>query len=338
MMRHISSGILSFAFAACALGLALSAGAADASAGSAKVLVLPFSAINQNEYQPWLGRSIQQSLAADLLVSAPGRVVSSETPAADDAAALDAARKVGAQYVIRGDFASVGGDVRITGQVLDVTTGKPVTAIKATGPSSNVFAMEDDLTAQIRRRLSLTPPNPASAAPPDTTVPPMQAMQMPPQAPQDPYSQTYIAPVQNNPPAQIIYNYYYADPTPDYVPDLGWGWLWPSWGYGMTYVLPGDYHNYHHNWSHFRTASNNRWNGSLAYGTANSVNGVPIGTGVNTLRGSGGTYSIAGGGARSTGVGSAHVSSGAVHSTSTHVPTFHMSTGFSFHAGTSTHR
>jgi hypothetical protein len=245
--------------------------------------------------------------------------------------------------VIRGDFASVSGDVRVTGQVLDATTGAAVTAIKATGPSSNVFAMEDDLTAQIRRRLSLAPPNREGLPPADTTVPPMQALQVPPQLPADPYAQTYVAPAQGNPPTQIEYNYYYSDPTPDYVPTPAWGGLWPSWGYGVAYVLPGDFHHYHHNWSHFSTASNNRWNGSLAYGTANSVNGVPIGTGVNTLRGSGGTYSIAGGGARGASVGSAHLSGGSIHSTTSHVgvthaPTFHMSTGFGFHAGTSMHR
>lgn len=340
-MRHIL-GILGFAVTIGGVLLAHQVGAADVPASSAKVLILPFSAINQNEYQPWLGRSIQQSVESDLLAAAPGRVISSEAPAADDAAALDAARKVGAQYVIRGEFASVGGDVRVTGQVLDVTSGKAVTAIKATGPSSNVFAMEDDLAAQIRRRLSLTPPLTEGLTAPEPTTPPMQALQTPPQPPVDPYAQTYVAPSQqNSPPPQIQYNYYYSDPTPEYVPDPGWGWLWPS--YGFVYVLPSDYHHYHHNWSHFSTASNNRWNGSLAYGTANSVNGTPIGTGVNTLHGSGGTYSIAGGGPRGSAAKPVHSSGTAVHSTSTHIaparmPTFHMSTGFGFHAGTTMHR
>lgn len=335
-------GLLGLVAAVGSFCIPSSAWAADVATASGKLLVLPFNAMNQNEYQPWLGRSIQQSLVADLLAAAPGRVLSSETPAADDAAALDVGRKLGAQYVVRGDFASVGGDVRITGQVLDVTSGKPVTAIKATGPSSNVFAMEDDLTAQVRRRLSLTARSSGAVARVDTTVPPMQALQAPPQPPVDPYAQTYVAPTQSNPPAQIEYNYYYADPTPDYFPAPALGWLWPSCGYGVTYVLPGDFHHYHHNWNHFSTASNNRWNGSLAYGTPNSVNGVPIGTGVNTLHGSGGMYNIAGS-TRGAGVGTARVSGGAVHSTSTHVatthaPTFHMSTGFGFHAGTSMHR
>ena len=294
-----------------------------APATGAKVLVLPFSALNQAEYQPWLGRSIQQSVVADLMTAAPGRIISSESPAGDDAAAIDAARKAGAQFVIRGDFASIGGDVRVTGQVLDVSTGKAVTAIKATGPSSNVFAMEDALAAQIRGRLALNPPASDAAAPVATEPAPMEALHMPAQPPADPYAQTYVAPVQGyNPPAQIEYNYYYSQPATDYVPTPSFGWVWPSYGYGLglTYVFPNDSH-YHHHWDSSHNSSNTHWNGSYAYGTANSVNGVPIGTGVSTLHAPSSTFNIARG---TRGVGSVHAS-GAFHAST---PSFHMSTGF----------
>jgi TolB-like protein len=341
-MRHISLGILGRVMAVsifCAAGPALGA---DSVISTGKLLVLPFSAINQSEYQPWLGRSIQQSVISDLIASAPGRIVSSDTPAADDAAALEAARKAQVQYVIHGEFASVGGDVRITGQVLDVTSGKPITAIKATGPSSNVFAMEDDLTAQIRRRLSLTPPI-RDGQPPVTDNPPaMDGVGVrAPEQPVDPYAQTYVAPAQgNNPPTQIEYNYYYSDPTDTYYPAPTWGWPGSSWGYGVSYVVP-DY-RYHHRWNHFSTSSNNRWNHSYAYGSANSVSGVPIGTGVSTLHAPG-TFSISGSGVRGLGAASGRSIGGsgaAVHaSPPAHVstsrgPTVHMSTGFGFHAGT----
>lgn len=229
-MRHIVLGILGFAAATCYL--ASMARAADSAGGSGKLLILPFSAINQNESQPWVGRSVQQSLAADLLSGAPGRVLSSQTPAADDAAALEAARKVGAQYVIVGEFASVGGDVRITGQVLDVTAGRPVTAIKATGPSSDLFAMEDELTAQIRLRLSLTPPHNEGSASTDSAVPPMQGLQMPPQPQADPYVQAYVAPLQNDPPAQMVYDYFYSTPSSNDASTIGMGWIWPNCGCG----------------------------------------------------------------------------------------------------------
>lgn len=314
--------------------------AADTVISTGKLLVLPFSAMNQSEYQPWLGRSIQQSVVSDLMAGAPGRIISSQAPAADDAAALDAARKAGAQYVIRGEFASVGADVRITGQVLDATTGKPITAIKATGPASNVFAMEDDLSMQIRRRLALTPPVRAGESPVAVNPPALDGVgvQAPPQ-PVDPYAQTYVAPAQGyNPPTQIEYNYYYAEPSDNYFPVPTCGWLLPSWGCGVTYVVP-DQH-YHHHWSHFSTGDSNRWNHSYAYGTPNSVKGVPMGTGVSTLHAPG-AINIAGGGhaianaIHSSGGAGAHVSAPA-HVATTHAPTVHMGTGSSSHAGTAT--
>jgi TolB-like protein len=335
-------GVLGIVMACCGWITSASRGAdvAAAAPADAKVLVLPFSALNQAEYQPWLGRSIQQSVVADLMTAAPGRIISSESPAADDATAIDAARKAGAQFVIRGDFASIGGDVRVTGQVLDVSKGKAVTAIKATGPSSNVFAMEDALAAQIRRRLALDSPASDVPAPAATEPPPMEALHMPAQPPADPYAQTYVAPVQgDNPPSQIEYNYYYSQPATDYVPTPYFGWVWPSYGYGfgLSYAFPSDYH-YHHHWDSSHNPSNNRWNGSYAYGTANSVNGTPIGSGVSTLHAPSGRYNIAGG---SRGIGSVHVAGGAgfhsTHAGTVHAstPSFHMSTGFGIHAGAS---
>ena len=335
-------GILGIVMA-CSGGLVGASRAAEvvSAAPDAKVLVLPFSPLNQAEYQPWLGRSIQQSVAADLMTSAPGRIISSESPAADDAAALDAARKAGAQFVIRGNFASIAGDVRVTGQVLELSSGKAVTAIKATGPSSNVFAMEDELDAQIRRRLALSPPASGGASVVATEPAPMDALRMPAQPPADPYAQTYVAPVQGyNPPTQIEYNYYYSQPAaPDYVPTPSFGWVWPSYGFGfgLGYVSPSNY-RYHHHWNNLNNTSNNHWNGAYAYGTANSVNGVPIGTGVSTLHAPSGTYNIAGG---SRSIGTVHVAGGtglhSVHVGTAHAstPSFHMSTGFGMHAGVS---
>lgn len=230
-MRSILLGILGIAVAASVCCLAGSATAAELAGGStAKVLILPFTAINQNDSQPWLGQSVQQSLAADLLAIAPGRIFSSQAPAPDDAAALDAARRLGTQYVIRGEFATVGGDVRITGQVLDIATSNPVTAIKATGPFTDLFAMEDQLTAQVRRRLSLAPSSHDAPPPVETAVPPMQGLQMPPQPPVDPYVQAYVAPLQTDPPAAMVYDYFYSTPSSNDGSTIGMGWIWPSWG------------------------------------------------------------------------------------------------------------
>ena len=113
-----------------------------------------------------------------------------QTPATDATAALDAAHKNGARYVVFGSYASIGNDVRVTGQVLDVNTGKSVSAIKATGRSDQLFTLEDELAAQIRNRLGLNP----APAPTDQNSVEAQAQMEPliiqPQA-ANPYLQAY---------------------------------------------------------------------------------------------------------------------------------------------------
>ena len=239
-MRQVSKGFCGVFVALSASWLGACALAADPETRpatsslttSSMVLVLPFVALNPPEDQRWLGRSIQQSLVADLTAIAPGQVLSSESAASDNAAAIEAGRKAGARYVVRGNFATAGKDTRITGQVFDVETGKPVTAIKATGPSTNVFWLEDDLAAQIRRRLAL---NPASSSAPalQADPPPMESLQMPAPAAIDPYALTYVAPVGgSHVPAQIDYDYFFAQPSNNYFSAGCFGSPWAGSGYG----------------------------------------------------------------------------------------------------------
>lgn len=238
------------------------AGAAEpATSGKTAVLVLPFAPLNPAEAQPWLGKSIQQSMVSDLMVAAPGRVLSADASAADAAAAVEAAKRAGAAYVLFGNFATAGDDLRVTGQVFDANNGKPVTAIKATGRAGDVFSLEDELAAQIRRRLALNPPRPASeTVPAQEAIPPMEPLriaQSPP--PADPYVQTYVTPL--NPSAspnrqQLDYNYYLGQTASStYLPICGWygcgiggrlgfscyGGYWgggSAWG-GFTHVSHG---------------------------------------------------------------------------------------------------
>src|SRR5665213_196751 len=118
-----------------------------------KILVLPFMALNPNDASAWMGKSIQESLVADLTVSAPDRVVSGQQIAPSVEAALNLARQNGARFVVAGGFASSGQQLRITGQVLDVQTGKPITGLKATGEPSQIFGMEDSLAMQVKSRV-----------------------------------------------------------------------------------------------------------------------------------------------------------------------------------------
>ena len=200
-----------------------------------KILVLPFNAFNTSPNQQWLGRSIQQSLAADLTTVAPGRVAMIETSAPDTNAALDLGRKENGQYVIYGSFVTSGSDMRMTGEVLDVQAGRPIAGLKATGRSMDIFRLEDLLAMQARQRLGLGPafaqnPMPGNAPAPEGDYGPLSVQQAPAT---DQYAQAYEQP----PVVQNYYDtYYYGNP---YAYDgLGYGYGWPFWG-GVVITSPG---------------------------------------------------------------------------------------------------
>ena len=102
VMRHTPRARAAILFVSSLLGLVVASplraeGPTTAPAADhGKILVLPFASLNKTDSQAWLGRSIQQSLVADLTVVAPARATAGEAEASDTDAALDAGRRAGA--------------------------------------------------------------------------------------------------------------------------------------------------------------------------------------------------------------------------------------------------
>jgi TolB-like protein len=98
-----------------------------------------------------VGKAVQQDLLTDLTQGTSVRVYApaSATPAADSDEALKAGRDAGASVVIYGQAQNTGREVRLSGQVLDVATAKSIGALKATGPSDDLFHLEDALAGQV---------------------------------------------------------------------------------------------------------------------------------------------------------------------------------------------
>lgn len=226
------------------------ASAPDAEPEPAKILVLPFAPLNPTDPRPWVGKSIQQSVAADLTVTSPGRVISPGNVTATDAdSAIREAKRAGAAFVLLGSFVTAGDDLRVTGQVLDTATGKPVAAVKATGPAAELFTLEDGLAAQVRRRIDLAPARPTTrpAQAADESVPAMEPLRVARAGePEDPYVQTYIDPLNgaNSPDRrQLDYDYYLGQPGGSPYLVAGFGGLGfglgvgcNSYGYGACWV------------------------------------------------------------------------------------------------------
>jgi TolB-like protein len=251
-MRHLPAGaaLLSLIVTGSGTCRSAAASAADAEPRAGKILVLPFAPLNPADPRPWVGKSIQQSVAADLTAASPGQVISAEKVTATDAdSAIREAKRAGAAFVLLGSFVTAGDDLRVTGQVLDAGTGKPVAAVKATGPAAELFTLEDELTAQIRRRVDLTAARPTTrpAQAADESVPPMEPLRVARAGgPEDPYVQTYVDPLNgaNSPDRrQLDYDYYFGQPGASPYLVAGFGGLGfglgvgcTSYGYGAAWV------------------------------------------------------------------------------------------------------
>ena len=210
-----------------------------------KILILPFVAVNKNDSQPWLGRSVQQSLVADLTMVAPDRATSNDTEATDTESALAAGRKADASYVVTGSFTTIGQDLRLTGQVLDVRNSRTLGGLKVTGSVNEIFQLEDGLARQIKARLALGRSQGGSTAVAQDTEPatmaPLRVEQAPPP---DLYYQSYSTPA----PSNYSYNYYYSSDPYGYGYDYPYYWGYPGYGYlfiGGSFRSGHFHHGFH---------------------------------------------------------------------------------------------
>jgi TolB-like protein len=232
------------------------------------VLVLPFT-VDAGAAQQWMGKAVQQDLLTDLTQGTHARVLApaSATAAADPEAAVKSARDLGASIVIFGQAQSTGKEVRLTGQVLEVVDNKPLAAIKATGPSDELFHLEDALAGQVFVALprplltdqaikSMHDAQKAAAAGQAAAVAPQTGLPqtITPAAPQtgetadSAYAPDNYSPPQYDSSQQVpAYSYTNYEPTPVYTyptyaypaPVYSYGEygcnLFPSYGYGYGF-------------------------------------------------------------------------------------------------------
>lgn len=138
------------------------------------VLLLPFESVGSAP-MPWAAEAMQQNLLAELARPRGVRPIVLETVSPQPITperAVALGRQVGAAYVIFGSYQVVGVELRFTGQVLEVSTGQYQGALKATGATRDLFALEDELARQARTILPApAPPSAAVAKAPAVTIP-----------------------------------------------------------------------------------------------------------------------------------------------------------------------
>lgn len=144
------------------VGVAAPVAPATATASPVKVLVPKPDATNRDD--PEMSRMVQvvQSSLRNELSSAqtPAGAVSVSTleerfDSREDR--LKAARSAGGTHVVECFVQSVGGSVRISGQVLDANTGRVIAPLQATGPATEFFGVQDEFVRQARSAIASSP-------------------------------------------------------------------------------------------------------------------------------------------------------------------------------------
>jgi TolB-like protein len=138
---------------------------------SGKVIVLPFEVLGDAGGRDWVGRAVQESLASEIAHLGGFSPVSlAATGPIDTATALDTAATAKADIVIFGDCQFDVTDIRFTGQIVDVSKGQAVAGLKASGNFRDLFALEDQLSAEVRHALKPPPPPVAGSPNPDDSM------------------------------------------------------------------------------------------------------------------------------------------------------------------------
>ncbi|MDA1092623.1 MAG: DUF5916 domain-containing protein [Acidobacteria bacterium] len=155
----------------------------------ATVVVVPFANLTGNAADAWIGAGIAESLATGFPAGAALIGSLPEGAAADPAAeeesvairALEVGRALGAQFVASGAYQRLGESIRITGRLVDLGDGSVVRSAKVDGPVGDLFALQDQVVAELvgplptpSLRTAVTAPavpTPTAAAEPPSVAP-----------------------------------------------------------------------------------------------------------------------------------------------------------------------
>ncbi|HMB95562.1 MAG TPA: hypothetical protein VKK61_05945 [Tepidisphaeraceae bacterium] len=175
-----------------------------------RIMIFPFTPIGDVGKYDWIGQGIGQSLLVQTnqIWSMPAPAPTTQPAGPIDPVAQ--ARDAGAGIVVFGSFQISGDEVRVTGQIVHVASGKVIVSLNTTGAVRDLFQLEDTLGSQMRNVLQPLQSDVAVAPPvsqPDD---------------QD-YTIHYPSPAQEYPPPDYSTDYSYAPPF--YYPPIYSGFI-----------------------------------------------------------------------------------------------------------------
>jgi adenylate cyclase len=122
------------------------------------VAVLPFDNLSDDPRQSYFADGIAQDLMTDLSRIPRLFVVARNSTFAYRGKAIDVrdiARELGARYVVEGSVRRAGDQLRINVQVIDAENGRQTWAQRYDGAASEIFALQDRVTAAVADALAL---------------------------------------------------------------------------------------------------------------------------------------------------------------------------------------
>lgn len=123
------------------------------------IAVLPFTNMSGNVEQDYFADGMTENLITDLSKISGLFVIarnSSFSYKGHQVKIRQVAEDLGVRYVMEGSVQRAGGQVRINAQLIDATTGGHVWAERYDGSLADIFALQDQVTAQIVEAMSVT--------------------------------------------------------------------------------------------------------------------------------------------------------------------------------------
>jgi adenylate cyclase len=134
-------------------------GAAPADiSGKASIAVLPFDNMSGDAEQAYFADGITEDLITDLSKVSGLFVIARNSTFAYKGKARDVrdiAKALGVHYVLEGSVRKSGADIRVNAQLIDATSGGHVWADRYDGDLKNIFALQDTVTRNVVKALSV---------------------------------------------------------------------------------------------------------------------------------------------------------------------------------------
>jgi adenylate cyclase len=134
------------------------AAAQHAVAPRLSIVVLPFANLSNDPEQEYFADGITEDLTTDLSRIEGSFVISHNTAFTYKGKPVDTkqiGRELGVRYVLEGSVRRSGSQIRINAQLIDAETDAHLWAERFTGGTSDLFALQDEITSRIAVELNL---------------------------------------------------------------------------------------------------------------------------------------------------------------------------------------